>query len=245
MLYFVKCFTIRLLSSAGIEIKLFDLFDARPLSSLVCNIYGAMDSTNLHLQGCSTKVAPSPSDEPRLGQDTGGDASHQDDSTYALLNYFPEDDVSYFFTFLITNNRISMERHVPLHMDTRSPQCTGVLPDGEAITGAIDGSLVVWDLAAQTVVANLYDETLRTASKMGKLKYASSTGLPAHDGPVTSLCLCDDRRHLVTGGIDMKVRMWGVNSRSLLSLFVGHNDQVNGAYGISIHLENRMWHSLI
>ena len=225
--------------STGIVLGLYDLYDPRKLASLPCNIYGAMDSTNMRLLGCCVgtdefvldgahmPVVPEGSPVPTQGPASTPSGEEDEEKVYAVLDYFPENDVSYFFTFVIGTESICMERHVPLHMDTRCPQCTVVVPGVRGVSGAVDGSLVEWDVRAHTVLANLADPSLERAAREGGLRHPSSMGRPAHDGPITCVRLAADKVHLVTGGVDMTIKVWHLRQHTLLKVLAGHADMVS------------------
>lgn len=214
-----------------------------------CNIYGAMDNTNMFLLGCVTKrvCSTQSQSENKPQEDTFSEfelkeksqiETHQVEEeemkVYAVLDYCPDDGVSYFFNFSIGEEKITMDRHVPIHMDTKSPDCNVLVQDGVCISGAVDGSLVVWDVAKHEVLANMVDPALVKAVRVGGLRYASSTGQPAHDGMITCVSLTPSKKYLVSGGVDMQARVWDVAKRELLTVLTGHTDVVSISMDLNI-----------
>ena len=188
------------------------------ITTLHCSVYGEMNSTNLKLIGFS---AMSPKDRPDT--DTSSDAG--DKHLFAVLDFFPATDTSYFFTFIVggkTNDEISMSVNEPIHLDTVSPKCSVVIGDGCCVTGSVDGSVIIWDVLTQDVVGNLYD--VSTTGIAGKRRSMSSRH--AHSSAVTCLALGSDGNVMATGGEDAKVKLWDLEKRLLLHVLVGHTQKV-------------------
>ena len=122
------------------------------ISSLHCSIYGSMDCTNLRLLGFTTAPdSGDPADLESLSGDMKGAPSATKSDVpprqYAVLDYFPGEGTSFFFTFVIQGpdlKDISMDHHEPIHLDTLSPQCTAVLPGNLCVSGTKEGTLVLW-----------------------------------------------------------------------------------------------------
>ena len=93
---------------------IFDLFEMKPIASLHCNISGEMNASNLQLLGATTVKRPCPS----------GDETDLDTLYYVVLNYSPNENTSYLFTFIIRGDELSMDYTDPLFINTYSPECT-------------------------------------------------------------------------------------------------------------------------
>ncbi len=107
----------------------FDLFDMKTISSLHCNIHGEMNCTNLQLLGVTTVKRP-------ITQQSDASTQEMSDIHYAILDYFPSENVSYFFTFIISSDkepRISMDHNDPMYINTNSPKCTKGMQRARAI----------------------------------------------------------------------------------------------------------------
>ena len=143
---------------------MFDLFEMKMLTSLHCNVYGQMDSSTLRFLGCPNEPLPPPTGEE--------DEPEHVPVTHVVMDYFPRKDTSYFFCFSVhgtTEPKIKMAVHEPLHVDTVSPACTALLPDGRAISGTVDGSLVVWDVPTLSLHGNLIDKVSTTLPSCDKM----------------------------------------------------------------------------
>jgi WD40 repeat protein len=118
-----------------------------------------------------------------------------------------------------------------------------LLPDGQhALSGSVDGTLKLWDLASgavlQTFVGHAGAVTAVTvlpdgrravsgsADRMLKLWDLSSGAVlqtfEGHRQWVRAVTLLSDQRRLVSGGEDCTVRLWDLASGSVLRTFEGH-----------------------
>ena len=188
----------------------------KSVTTLHCSVYGEMNRTNLRLIGFSAM-------SPRETSDTHKDIA--DKRMFAVLDFFPVTDVSYFFTFIIggaTNDEISMSVNEPVHLDAVSPQCSVVVGNGCCVTGCVDGSVVVWDVLTQEVVGNLYD--VATTGNVGRRRSVSCRR--AHSGAITCAACGADGNVLATGGEDARVKLWDLEKRVLLLVLVGHTQKV-------------------
>ena len=188
----------------------------KSVTTLHCSVYGEMNRTNLRLIGFSAT-------SPRVPSDVDSDVT--DKRMFAVLDFFPATDVSYFFTFIIggaTNDEISMSVNEPVHLDTVSPRCSVVIANGCCVTGCVDGSIVVWDVLTQDIVANLYD--VATTGNVGRRRSVSCRH--AHSGAVTCVALGADGNVLATGGEDARVKLWDIEKCALLIVLVGHTQKV-------------------
>ena len=211
----------------GIIVAIYDLFEMKCLASLQCNIYSSMDSTNLRLLGFTSVLEV---DDMELESINENDVSLADvaqptsNKLYAVLDYFPSDGLSFFFTFVIHGDGmkdISMDHHEPIHLDTISPDCNIVMPNNICISGTKDGSLVVWNVASQMVITNFcdvsHDRFLRSRQTASNL----------HVGPVTCLTATQDGMYIVSGGVDGKVKIWNLNNKTLVHTFSKHTERVS------------------
>ena len=197
-----------------------------------------MDSSSLKLLGFS-KPAPKLSAETDPAQKGSSDqeskprseAEGEESVLYALLDYYPSADVSYFFTFVISGmerDKISMDHHQPMHLDTQSPGCTVLLRDDAlCMTGTVDGSLVLWDVTTQKMKSSFYDREMVKAIAKGQLQCANASGKPAHSGAVTCMALSADGTMLATGGADGCVKLWDPAGRRLLASLAAHKTMVS------------------
>jgi hypothetical protein len=172
---------------AGIMLLIYDLFEMANISSLHCSIYGDMNAQNLVLKGFTRYEIAESAVLSSMSKSKGakGSAKSQKAITerlsrlYAVLDYCPQPGASFFFTFIVEGDdrdHISMERHEPLQLDTLNADCTHLLREGSVISGCMDGTLQIWDVATQSIVAQIYD----TKQFKGRRKHR-----PAHNGPVT------------------------------------------------------------
>ena len=102
----------------GLMLGVFDLFEMKPVASLHCNIYGEMNASNLKLLGISTTKRPRPTDVAN-NDDTDLETLH-----HAVLDYHPNENTSYFFTFITSGDQLSMHHTDPVYINTHSPDCT-------------------------------------------------------------------------------------------------------------------------
>ena len=73
------------------------------------------------------------------------------------------------------------------------------------ITGAWDGSCILWNLK------NL--EQLRT--------------LKGHTGPINSIVICNKEKHVITSSSDFTCKLWDLESGNCLKTYSGHTSDVN------------------
>lgn len=97
---------------------IYDLFEMKAITSLHCNIYGEMNATNLELVGVTTLKRSRPTDVANE-DDTDLETVH-----YAVVNFSPSEDLSYFFTFVINGDEVSMDHTDPVHINTYSTDCS-------------------------------------------------------------------------------------------------------------------------
>ena len=219
--------------NSGIIVAIYDLFEIKCLASLQCNIYSSMDSTNLCLLGfTSTPELRDMELESMTDNDTSLAELPPTNSSklFAILDYFPGNGLSYFFTFVIHGDDlkdISMDHHEPIHLDTISPKCNVVMPNNVCVSGTKDGSLVVWNVASQTIITNFCDTT---QDHYLRSRHMASN---VHVGPVTCVTSSQDGTFIVSGGADGKVKVWNLHNKTLVHTFSRHSDQVRRILGIS------------
>lgn len=118
----------------------------------------------------------------------------------------------------------------------------------KAITGAEDGSLIIWDLErmqelrrleghqdAILAIAVLADDQLAvSASRDGTLKiwdlddgWAAKRTLTGHTQSVTCLALLPDGCRAVSGSWDSTLRLWDLDRGIQLKTLLGHSDKIN------------------
>lgn len=163
---------------AGIVVSIHALEPTQTLAFMHCNIHGSMDARNLRLLGFSKKhhakqsshrgrsaggktFIPSATKRIALGglpaaprsnvksKPGGGGMPSSDGGLHVVLGYFPEPNVSYFFTWSIDDklNSLSMEHSDPMHIDTANPECCIVLLlGGGCVCGTTSGKLVKWSI---------------------------------------------------------------------------------------------------
>jgi eukaryotic-like serine/threonine-protein kinase len=104
-----------------------------------------------------------------------------------------------------------------------------LLPDGRAVSGGIDGRVILWDPARDVALALL----------------------EGHEGAVVTLATFGEGRYLLSGGVDRTVRWWDLQDRGrLLETYTVHTGWVNalatsadGAWAVSGSADHtlRMW----
>ncbi len=217
----MPCTDVVFASFVGVILGLYDLYEMKYLNKLHCNIYGHMDWTNMRLLGVTTVT--------QSNNQQSGTEHPQLIRSFFLMDFFPDEDTSFFFTFEVEDkidSKIGMDHHEPMHIDTDSPGCTVVMAEGQALTGCVDGSLIFWSMVDQKITGNLYDPTMCRLMLAGKMNNISLSGRPAHDGKVTCLKVSTDARFAVTGGVDKKVKVWTLKDNGLLHILLGHSAQV-------------------
>ena len=223
---------------AGLLLGIYDLFELKRVSVLHCNILGSMNTSNLSLLGFTlyTQAESAVISTIAEAQATTNNKQMEAIATkmqrlYAVLDYYPQPGMSFFFTFVVEGSRlekICMDHHEPIHLDTLSPKCSMVIREGCCLTGCVDGSLIAWDVATQNIIAHVYDHSLTKAVREGRITSTHCMSLkPAHEGPVTCVAMSTDARVLVSGGVDEKVKVWLLGSRQLMHVLAGHSDQVS------------------
>ena len=90
------------------------------------------------------------------------------------------------------------------------------------MTGCVEGSVVVWDVLTQDIVANLYD--VATTGNVGRRRSVSCRR--AHSGAITCVALGADGNVLATGGEDARVKLWDLEKCALFIVLVGHTQKV-------------------
>ena len=82
------------------------------------------------------------------------------DHFFFLLGFFPAPGSSYFLTFSVdASDSLSMEQNHWMHLDTRDPTCTVVLPQGVvAYSGTTAGSLIRWNIRSVQTLQTLWSE---------------------------------------------------------------------------------------
>ena len=210
----------------GIIVAIYDLFEMKCLASLQCNIYSSMDSTNLRLLGFTSETESNDMELESVSDNdmaSEGVPSATNNKLYAVLDYFPSDSLSFFFTFVVHGEGmkdISMDHHEPIHLDTVSPKCNIVMPGNVCVSGMKDGSLVMWNVASQKVITNFCDDS------RGRFLRSRQLASNVHVGPVTCLAPAQDDTHIVSGGADGKVKLWNLNNKTLIHTFSKHTEQV-------------------
>ena len=207
------------LCNIGLVFTIVDLFEMKCTTTLHCSIHGSMDCTNLRFIGARTHSSYKPTKRPVHTSTTASDLVTNDDAEahdaiIIVLDYFPDPVTSYFFTIRLSGasfDDINMDYSEPLHINSTSPLCTVLLPEGRCVTGQTNGALLMWDGASQRRLDNLYDRQL-----YGEMKTQGRSGRPAHAGSVTSLTLGNDVSVLVSGGMDGFVKLWHISKKILL-----------------------------
>lgn len=224
----------------------------KKVSDLKCNIFGNMNKTNLKFIGMSKNIPRSNQSKAALDNIQSGknspsrvaapgttsnrksaksESSHDPDedfnNLYAILDYFPEENVSFFFTVVISGNNqnvITMGATDPIELDTVSADCTLQLKDGNCITGTVEGELVVWNAATQRIVTTFHDQDMGVASRKGGGDNRMSVRR-AHNGVITAVVGSADSKLLMSGDKEGVIKVWDM-TRKLLHTLEGHNSQV-------------------
>lgn len=235
----------------GMVFTVYDLIEMKKAADLKCNISGNMNSTNLMFIGISKNIThrkkklseyeqlsdeetipPKSSKSRKSLQSLSSKSSSEENKTnnlYAILDYFPEENVSFFFTVVLRGNDntdITMVATDPIELDSVSPYCTMQLKDGNCITGTVDGELVVWNSATQRTVTTFYDTSVTGGSR--PVSGLDSTRLSvrrAHNSPVTVLATNTDSSLLLSGDASGVVKVWDM-SRKLLQTLIDSTAQV-------------------
>ena len=230
--------------------SIYDLFEMKCVNTLHCNMFGDMNASNLQFIGLSRhfpkktkKKDPSVSREgtadPSNKSETGVEGEMSKSSTeimdtnlYAVLDYFPEAGVSFFFTIVIGGEKlqeISMEATDPIELDSFSPGCCILLKDGHCITGTMSGELVVWNVATQKTVTSFCDrEMVGPTPRDGASDNRGGRGSvrAAHSSSVTAVVVSEDMTLVLSGGADGLVKVWNM-TRRLLHTLEGHSATVS------------------
>jgi WD40 repeat protein len=122
-------------------------------------------------------------------------------------------------------------------------------PEGDrALTGGGDGSLIIWDMASNTALAEqqLHDGAINdialspdgtmaaTASADGTISLVDAVSaeiilrMEGHEGPVNDVSFSPDGQRLVSGGADMLVLLWDVATGEIVNSIPGHTRSVTG-----------------
>ena len=224
---------------------IYDLFEMKCTSVLHCNIYGSMNTSNLSLLGFTSYTQAESAVISTIAEAQATTHNKQMEAIatkmqrlYGILDYYPQKGMSFFFTFVVEGGhleKICMDHHEPIHLDTQSPRCSVVVREGCCISGCVDGSLIAWDVATQNIIAHVYDRTLAKAVREGRVTSTHRLShKPAHEGPITCLAMSRDARLLVSGGVDDKVKVWLLGDRQLMHVLAGHTDQVGTFKAVNI-----------
>ena len=218
----------------GLLLTLWDLQEMRQVASLLCEIQGQMDASNLHLIGFALSLSETKVNNYRKRSLAG--SSLASDKRYAVLNYHPKPDRSFFFTFVIDlnatimENMISMENADPIHLDQRNQKCSLLLPGLKCLTGTVLGRLILWDVASHKVLGNFYDT--RQADKLPISKKtlqkpfrAQSADKPLDESAITALCLTSSET-VASSSADNKIKIWDFVKMQLLHELKQNNEQV-------------------
>ena len=184
-----------------------------------CNMYGHMDYSNLQIIGITL-----------ADTDKSDDTNQYNDSRqYILVDYFPQEDASYFFTFAVGAEKhdIFIDYPDPMQIDTFSPACTVLLGNCNVVSGTVDGSLVIWNLKTQMIEENLQDRSLTKQMRSHNVQCLNVSGMPAHESKVTCVSSSLSQLHLASGGADCKIRVWNWKQRDLSSVLTGHTGVVS------------------
>ncbi|XP_067933433.1 uncharacterized protein [Watersipora subatra] len=107
------------------------------------------------------------------------------------------------------------------------PHCTVILRNDEALTGTKNGELVIWSMKTGKAQRQLTS---------GDTTMLSQGGMPAaHDREVKEVSLSDDGKYLASASADRTVKVWNMESESLIHTLHGHNDEV---YTVDIASDN-------
>ena len=207
-----------------------DLFELKCTTTLHCSIFGSMDSTNLHFIGAKKFIGYKPTRRPVHTSTTSSQLAskhdlEQGDAIIVVLDFFPDDKTSYFFSIRLSGENfeeINMDYNEPIHVDSCSPQCSLMLDGARCVTGQVNGAILLWDSATQKRLDNLYDRQLYQTSKSQGTK-----GRPAHAGCVTSLSINTTGNLLLSGGSDGFVKVWNLATKTLVQAVQPHNSSVS------------------
>ena len=222
-------------------LEIYDLFDMKCVTKLHCNISGIMDSRNLRMLGFYTESVPNlssvaTSDASSLKSVEIGDQEMRPDecrstSYHLVLDYFPQANVSFFFLFTIGGKNmeeITMDCHQPMHINTVKPECSSILPDGNCLTGSVDGSLVLWNTRTRDVGGKFCDPLLNSSSQKDTrngVKGGSGRKM-AHQGPIMSVAVSVEKQLVVSGGKDGRIKVWSLSNRQLVASVAGCQGEV-------------------
>ena len=217
------------------------------LHSMHCNIYGNMDSSNLQFLGFSYASPPAPEPSLMLPGDAtmveieasdippnrlhdkqrqlASSRANSEGKLTTVLDYFPNPRQSFFFTFVVTGanlDKVSMDVYEPMYVDSISPECAVLFPDGgRCITGTVDGCLVEWDVTTQEILRCFYDSSIGKRQERGGGRKARL----AHEGSVSCMSVQDDV--LASGGMEGVVKVWAASSGKLTSTLKLFHDMVS------------------
>lgn len=199
-------------SVVGLLMVLWNLNDFTSVTSLLCEIHGEMDASNLNLMGFA--LPPNAAHQNSLRKKSPANKSVSPDKLYAVLTYSPKAARSFFFTFAIdlsaaVDSIISMDAPDPVHLDQHNNNCSVFLPGFKCLTGTTTGRLIVWDIVDHRIVGSYQDTSVVDMLPTPRKPLQKPRNSASAEKAAQIICVCVTSPDTVaSASANGKVKLW-------------------------------------
>lgn len=199
----------RINSVVGLLMVLWNLNDFTSVTSLLCEIHGEMDASNLNLMGFA--LPPNAAHQNSLRKKS---PANKPDKLYAVLTYSPKAARSFFFTFAIdlsaaVDSIISMDAPDPVHLDQQNNNCSIFLPGFKCLTGTTTGRLIVWDIVDHRIVGSYQDTSVVDKVPTPRKPLQKPRNSASAEKTAQIICVCVTSPDTVaSASANGKVKLW-------------------------------------